>query len=285
MSEPIVDLLLAEWAILLELGSTLAEGDWDIPTDLPGWSVRDNLSHLIGIERTLLGDPAPEGYGEAATAPHVKNPIGEMNEKWVASYRDKPGRAVLAEFAAVVDRRQDALAAMSTEEFDKKGWTPIGEAPYREFMGIRLMDTWAHEQDIRRATGRSGNLDGPVAEKCLERVESALPFIVGKKAAAPEGSLIAFHLTGPIAKTVAIVVENGRARTVGALFPGDEPREDGASVDLDQATTEVSLSSEAFCCLGFGRWDPAAALEKGMVTVSGDTTLGRRIITAMPFMI
>ncbi len=42
--------------------------------------------------------------------------------------------------------------------------TPFGvEMPYRALMEIRVFDAFAHEQDIRRATGRNGNLTGPAA--------------------------------------------------------------------------------------------------------------------------
>ena len=36
---------------LSDLGAMFSEAEWKTSTDLPGWSVQDNLSHLIGIER------------------------------------------------------------------------------------------------------------------------------------------------------------------------------------------------------------------------------------------
>ena len=38
---------------------------------------------------------------------------------------------------------------MGTEDFDRVGFTPEGEGPYRAFMAIRVFDCWEHEQDIR----------------------------------------------------------------------------------------------------------------------------------------
>jgi hypothetical protein len=57
-------------------------------TDLPGWTVQDNLSHLIGIERTLQGLPATDH--RVAKPDHVRNAIGEMNEHEVDSRRGLP---------------------------------------------------------------------------------------------------------------------------------------------------------------------------------------------------
>ena len=47
------------WRSLDELCSNLKDGDWRTPTDCPGWSVQDQLSHLVGSECRLLGKPTP----------------------------------------------------------------------------------------------------------------------------------------------------------------------------------------------------------------------------------
>ncbi|MGA1698728.1 MAG: maleylpyruvate isomerase N-terminal domain-containing protein, partial [Ilumatobacteraceae bacterium] len=38
---------------ITQLCEGLSKSEWKTPTDCPGWSVQDNLSHLIGIERML----------------------------------------------------------------------------------------------------------------------------------------------------------------------------------------------------------------------------------------
>ena len=50
----------AAWQALADVGAGLTEEDWKTPTDLPGWSVQDTLSHVIGTERLLEGLPAPD---------------------------------------------------------------------------------------------------------------------------------------------------------------------------------------------------------------------------------
>ena len=54
--EPIVEVLAEEWAAILALGGGLTPDEWSRPTECPGWTVLDLVSHLIGIERTLLGE-------------------------------------------------------------------------------------------------------------------------------------------------------------------------------------------------------------------------------------
>ena len=74
--------LAAEWQAITELCAALSDPEWAAPTDCPGWSVQDNVSHIIGTERMLLGDPAPEV--DVGDVPHVHNEIGRMNELWIA---------------------------------------------------------------------------------------------------------------------------------------------------------------------------------------------------------
>lgn len=66
------------WTSLADACKALAAADWERPTDCPGWTVRDQLSHVIGIERALLGEEPPRGDG--LDPPHVKNDFGALNE-------------------------------------------------------------------------------------------------------------------------------------------------------------------------------------------------------------
>ena len=95
MTEPVIDQLAAEWAAIDELCRGLDDAEWDLATDCPGWTVRDQISHIIGTERVLAGESGPPA--PATAGPHVRNPIGEANEAWVAERRGRPGSEVLAE--------------------------------------------------------------------------------------------------------------------------------------------------------------------------------------------
>ena len=141
VEEPVVGLLAEEWRAICDLGRELADHEWELPSECPGWSVRDLLSHMVGTESSLLGEPQPPAAPEA---PHVRNAIGALNEAWVAARRARPGAEVLAEFRDVTGRRLEELAAFGPERFEEVGPSPVGQVPYREFMAVRVMDCWVH---------------------------------------------------------------------------------------------------------------------------------------------
>ena len=100
MSDPSVDLLDQVWSSIISLGRDLTEAEWKRPTDLPGWTVQDNLAHIIGTERMMAGEPAPEVT--LGDTDHIRNPLGEANEVWIEARRSRTGADVLAEFTALV---------------------------------------------------------------------------------------------------------------------------------------------------------------------------------------
>jgi uncharacterized protein (TIGR03083 family) len=179
---------------------------------------------------------------------------------------------VLAAFAEIVAAREEALTAMSEDDFSAPSWTPVGQADYRRFMQIRVFDCWVHEQDVRDAVGRSGHEEGPVVEQAIDEIVRAAGFIVGKKAAAPTGSSVRFDLTGPVRRQVDVEVTD-RARVTDS-FSG-EP------------TSTLRLSSTAFARLACGRVSPAdvSARAFGGVAFAGDDALGRRVIENLAFTI
>lgn len=266
--QQLVDLLEQVWASFGDACTDLTEVQWKTPTDLPGWSVQDNMVHIIGIESTVLGRPAPDHA--PPDSEHIKNDIGRMNEVWVDSRRSWPGAKVLDEFRSVTGERIARLWSFGDEEFGADSWTPAGPGTVRDLLPFRVFDSWAHEQDVRRALERPGDLSGPVAEMCFARVVNAMPFVVGKKVHPPDGTTVVFEVGGPIATTIAIGVEGGRAKQL-AEVPG-------------APTAAVALDTETLSCLGLGRWDGATALEAGKVQLAGDERLGRQLLAEMNFM-
>ncbi len=274
MKDQIVELLKTEWNSIAELCSDLTDAEWERSTDCPGWTVRDQVSHVIAIERTLMGEPEPQGFEEAKLAEHVKNPVGELNEAWAASRRPLSGAEVLKEMVDVTNQRLAIIEKMTEEEMDKVGWSPIGEVPFSVSMSVRAFDCWVHEQDIRRAIGRPGHMTGVAAENAIDRIVMALPFVVGKRSGALDGQSVYFRVTGPTTRDVVVVMEDGKGRDASA-----DP-----ILGTAKATSTLSMDTETLVCLGCGRWDPEQAIFQAKVAIEGDVELGQKVVHNLNFM-
>ena len=266
--EAIVDLLRHEYAALDEVCSTLTADQWDTVTCLPGWSVRDVLSHVIGAEAMLLGEPAPTV--DLSRLTHMQNPIAEANEVWVEAMRPMAGPDMMARLSEVTTRRLVILDAMTQEEFDAPSWTPAGrDETYGRFMRIRHYDCYLHEQDIRMALGIEPRATAVDLASSLDEVATGLGYIVGRRAGMPDGSRVRIELTGPVARTYLVSVD-GRASVVAEL-DGDP-------------TVGIELSAMHYLRLTGGRHDAGIDPADG-VTFTGDRELGGRLVANMSFTI
>ena len=269
MSQEVVDKMERVWRTIDELCANLTEQEWKTPTDCPGWSVQDQLSHLAGSESRLLGRSAPDHTPKDVR--HVKNESGARNEIVVDWRRVWPGSQVLEEFREVTGERLQILRAMNDDDFAAETQTPIGPGTMRSLIEIRIFDAWVHEQDIRRALKRPGDLDGPIAEHAVGRCALGMPFVIGRKAQAADASTVVIEVTGAAGCRLCIGVEGKRAKLLDA--PPASP------------TVRLTMDVETFTCLGCGRWDPGETLQAGKVRIDGDTALGETIVRQMNFMI
>lgn len=262
-----IDKLEAIWRSVSTLGADLDESQWKLPTDLAGWTVQDNLAHMIGTERMLQGlsaAPAPAEVG-----PHVKNPIGHFNEAEVELRRAATGAEVLEEWNALVELRLATLRRGGDDYFAKEMATPTGPGTMADFLHIRVLDCWIHEQDMRRAAGKPGHEGGPAAEHTVDRLLRTVPIVVGKRAATPEGGAVVIEITGGVARQLVCEVNGGRAAIV-----------DRSTAD---PLATITLDSATFIVLATGRRPGPAMADR--IVLSGDRALGQRVVDNLNMMI
>lgn len=142
--DALCDDLEAEHAALDAVLDTVE--DWDVATPAQGWSVRDSVSHLWFFDqRALLAMQDPDAF-EADAAELLRAGIDAS----VA-----PGRAVTAEELHATWKRDRAAMIAHARTVDPSTrvvwYGPAMGA--RSFITARLMETWAHGQDVVDAVG------------------------------------------------------------------------------------------------------------------------------------
>ena len=262
-----IDKLLATWKSLNSLCENFGESQWKTMTACPGWSVQDTLSHLISIEKMNRGDKPTEH--QAAPREYVKNKIGEFNEHEVDARRNSSGAQIFAEWKEVVETRTKQLLEADDAFFDAPVMMPTGPGTVGQFLSIRVLDCWVHEQDIRRALSLPGHESGSAAEHTIDRLLRTLPIVIGKRAATPEGDSVRFVISGPVHRELFITMTNGRAAIV-----------DGQPAKI---RTTFTTDSNTFLALATGR--STAHESSGKWSSSGDVELAERIAHNLNMMI
>lgn len=123
----------------------------DEPTDCEGWTVKDHLSHMVGLEQVLAGSPLPAI--DLPPLDHVRTELDEYMELPVQARRPLPLVSVIDELAGMTNRRTSMYRQL-VDEGEQQVPAPLGKTrPLSEALERRVFDLWTHEQDIRRACG------------------------------------------------------------------------------------------------------------------------------------
>ncbi|PVY97277.1 maleylpyruvate isomerase family mycothiol-dependent enzyme [Actinomycetospora cinnamomea] len=137
---------IAEWTraqervIALVAGLPAARAATTVPA-CPDWTVRDLLSHMVGLGADVVAGNEPDDHNAAWTA------------RQVDARRDRDVDALVAEWRALTGPLQSWMA--------EHGTRPLG-------------DVTIHEQDLRGALGEPGAQDTPATAAMRERFAGRL---------------------------------------------------------------------------------------------------------------
>jgi uncharacterized protein (TIGR03084 family) len=141
--------LAAESHKLDDLLSGLDTADWDLPTPAEGWAIRDQVSHLAFFDQAA-GKSATDPDAFRAQAAELLAIGATFPDEVAVEYRGMPAAELLGWFRAA---RQDLINVFG-------GLDPKARVPwYGPDMSVlssataRLMETWAHGQDVFDAVG------------------------------------------------------------------------------------------------------------------------------------
>jgi uncharacterized protein (TIGR03084 family) len=143
--------LAAESSELTALLVPLAPGDWDRPTPADGWAIRDQVSHLAYFDETAtMAATDPDRFRTEAAWLAERGPV--FTEAVAADCRGLDPGELLDWLGRA---RKDYLRTFA-------GLDPATRLPWygppmsaASSVTARLMETWAHGQDIADALGVS----------------------------------------------------------------------------------------------------------------------------------
>ena len=141
--------LAAESAALYEVLSVLDEQDWHRDTPAAGWTVRDQVSHLAYFDETATR-AATDPVRFRAEADELVAGGDDFPDRVAESFRDRSGAEVFGWLQRARRDYLDTVAALAPS-------TPLPwygpDMSAASSVTARLMETWAHGQDVVDALG------------------------------------------------------------------------------------------------------------------------------------
>ncbi|MFF5211499.1 TIGR03084 family metal-binding protein [Streptosporangium sp. NPDC000396] len=148
MDELLAD-LRAESAELDAMIPGLDPEAWELPTPAEGWAVRDQISHLAWFDdAAVTAATDPEGFRAALPALLARG--DSMVDELAVAARDLAPARVYDWFRTSRARSLEVFAGL-----DAKARLPWygPDMSVASFVTARLMETWAHGQDVADALG------------------------------------------------------------------------------------------------------------------------------------
>ena len=147
--------LLAEQADLDAVVADLSDQEWARPTPSPGWTVADQIGHLMyfdGTAATAITDP------EAFTATVVRLMEGMASAESTGTDPTLDAARAMTPAELIEAWRTNRLRLAEVSSTLADGDRVVWYGPSmgaKSFLTARLMETWAHGQDVVDALGTS----------------------------------------------------------------------------------------------------------------------------------
>ncbi len=244
-----------------EMVQSLVDGEWNRRTPCPGWSVRDIVSHVIGMDCEMLGDPRPI-HALPRDLFHVTTEHQRYMEMQVDVRRHHTAPEMTAELEYTVIRRNRQLRNESRDP------------------GARCAARWARRSPWKRPTACGRSTCGCTNRTCVR--PSAAPATSTRRALrragraaggaapcrrqerrAPRSSAVVFDVHGPVEflRTVRVDIQGrGTLETAPALGPA----------------AALTLDWETYVRLACGRVTPESVADR--VKTEGDQDLASAIL-------
>jgi len=147
--------LVAEQRDLDDIVSPLTPEQWQLPTPSPGWNVADQIGHLTYFDgNAALAIVDPDGFTDRMNVLLGAGTTGESaDDITLGPYRAMAPDELLAAWRT--NRESLASAAASLANDSRVAWYGPSMGS-KSFLTARLMEAWAHGQDIVDALSMNG---------------------------------------------------------------------------------------------------------------------------------
>ncbi|MGK2928868.1 MAG: TIGR03084 family metal-binding protein [Acidimicrobiales bacterium] len=145
--------LRAEQQALDEIVAPLTDAQWTMPTPSPGWTVADQIAHLTYFDDTATSavtDPERFAADTAELLAALAGGSADMDEATLSWSRAMAPADLLRRWRTNRARLLDAADTLA-EDARVPWYGPSMGA--KSFLTARLMETWAHGQDVADAVG------------------------------------------------------------------------------------------------------------------------------------
>ena len=147
--DQILRAIKAERRATLSLLRGLEATQFDTPTALPGWRVREVVAHLISTDRAAVTGAILPAILLAKNTDKVE----AWNERQVPKWANRPIPELLMALDRWGRRFVRFAGAFPAAAYRPRLPSPWGRGPAGLYVWVRTYDEWVHRQDIRRALG------------------------------------------------------------------------------------------------------------------------------------
>ena len=226
---------------IIDLGYSCRDEDFEIQTECPGWTVRTR-SRTSSAPRS----PSPACLDRGSRCPTTPTSAATSrasSRSTREARRGVTGRDIVAELAEFHPRRVADLRASDADVDTVIGGFFGPTRPSASTCTAGSSTRWVHEQDIRAALDRPGNLDSASAAIFTADILEALPRIASRVADIGAGHAVVLDVSGPVvARGGARIVTGEDGRPYGeALFSGNDRPQGEEQLDV----TSIHLTTDA----------------------------------------
>ena len=223
--------LLRQRRRLVDLLAGLDEGQWAAASRCEGWTVRDVIAHLVGVDQFWAVSAGAALAGEPTRYLQAFDPVATPAQM-VDGMQDLAPATVLEHFGDGVEALADLLGGLDEERWSVVAEAPPGHVSLHALALHALWDAWIDERDIVLPLGFPPVVEADEVRASLRYVAALGPALSATRGSVRTGTLV-LDGTDPDAH---VVVDAGETVVVSDRdAPAGAVRVVGSSVELVEA--------------------------------------------------